>query len=153
MATGKIVVAEGSDKNIAAHSFTEDSETRYVERVAPGAGILTLPGTAQAAEKTSTGVFPASPIDIIGKAGVTVKANFSAGDISCKIKMQFFDSAGALMVQSDEYSIGNTQVADGSRYLGSALVVDNGLLGASGLKISITAAPASGNVSFFVAGV
>lgn len=152
MAQGKISIAEGSDKNIAAHSFTEDAETRYVERVAPGAGVLTLP-SAQVSEETSTGTYPASAIDITGKAGITVKASFSTDSDTCKVKLLFSDSAGGLIGLSDEYTISNTAVADGARYLGSALLVDNQLLAASGVKIVITEAPSSGNVSFYVAGV
>jgi len=152
MATGKITVAEGSDKAVASHSFTEDAETKHVERVAPGAGVITIPGTAQVAEQTSTGAYPASAIDITGKARVIIKADFSANDGTAKARLQFFDSAGSLIGQSDEMDISNTGVQDNSRYVGNMTAVDNSF-GASGLKIVITTAPASGNVSFYVAGV
>jgi len=153
MATGKITVAEGSDKAVASHSFTEDAETKHVERVAPGAGVITLPGTAQVAEQTATGTYPATAVDVTGKAGIVVKSSFSNDSASCKVMLLFFDSAGEFIGQSDEYDIANSALADGARYLGSTLIVDNQVLASSGLKIKITTAPASGNVSFFVAGV
>jgi hypothetical protein len=153
MATGKISITEGSDKNIASHSFTEDSETKHVERVAPGAGVVTIPGTAQVSEQSSTGTYPASAIDITGKAGIVIKSSFSVSTSTCKVKVLFLDSSGAMIGLSDEYTIPNSESADGSRYLGGSLLVDNRLLGASGVKIVITEAPASGNVSFYVAGI
>jgi hypothetical protein len=152
MASGKISIAEGTDKNIAAHSFTEDSETRYVERVAPGSGVLTLPGTAQIAEKTAAGTYPATAIDITGKGRIIIKSDFSTDNGTAKARLQFFDSAGRLMGQSDEYDITNTGIQDSSRYVGNMLAVDN-TIGASGIKINVTAVPSSGNVSLYVAGV
>lgn len=153
MSTGKITIAEGSDKAIASHSFTEDAETKHVERVAPGTGVLTIPGTAQVAEKTATGTYPASPVSVVGMAGILIKASFSATGISCAYRVQLFDSAGTIISESDEYAIANTEVADGARYVGSAIIIDNRFIGASGIKINLTTAPASGNVSFFVSGV
>ncbi len=153
MATGKISITEGSDKSIASHSFTEDAETKHVERVAPGAGVLTVPGTPQVSEQSSTGTYPASAIDITGKAGIVIKTTFSVDSDTCKVKLRFYDSAGAFVGISAETSVGNTAIADGARYMGAAILVDNRFLGASGLKIDITEAPASGNVSFAVSGV
>jgi len=152
MATGKISITEGSDKSIASHSFTEDAETKHVERVAPGSGILTMPATAQVAEKTTSGTYPATVIDIIGKPRIVIKSDFSASDGTAKARIQFFDSTGSLIGQSDEYSISNSGVQDNSRYVGNMLAIDN-TIGASGLKVTLTEAPASGNVSFYVAGI
>ena len=153
MAKGKISIAEGADKAIASHSFTEDAETKHVERVAPGAGVLALPGTAQVAEETEAGAYPASPVSVVGMAGILIKTSFSATGISCAYRVQLFDSADTIISQSDEYAIGNTEVADGARYVGSAIIIDNRFIGAAGIKINLTTAPASGNVSFFVSGV
>ncbi len=155
MGKGYIGLTEGSDKNIASHSFTEDAVTKHVERVAPGAGVLTLPGTAQVSEENSTGTFPASPIDVTGMAGISVKSSFSVDEETCKVKVQFHDSAGEIIGVSDEYTLPNSSVAESSpaRYVGGMLLLDNRLLGASGVKIIITEAPATGNVSLFVAGV
>lgn len=152
---GYINIAEGSDKKIASHSFTEDAETKHVERVAPGCGVLTLPGTPQVEEQNSTGTYPASPVDITGMAGISVKSSFSVDEETCKLKVQFHDSAGEIIGISDEYTIPNTSVADGSpsRYIGGMLLLDNQLLGASGVRFIITEAPATGNVSLSVAGV
>ena len=153
MAKGYINISEGSDKKVASHSFTEDSETKHVERVAPGAGVLVVPGTAQVSEETSTGTYPATAIDVTGKAGIVVKSTFSNDSATCKVKFLFLDSAGSPIGVSGEYTLSNSGVADGSRYIGSAFMIDNQQLAASGVKIVITTAPASGNVSFFIAGV
>lgn len=153
MAKGYINISEGSDKKVASHSFTEDSETKHIERVAPGAGIAAVPGTAQVAEEDSTGTYPASAIDLTGWAGIVMKSSFSTDSDTCKLRIVFYDASSNIIGVTDEYSISNTQQADGARYVGSTLIIDNQFLGASGLKVVITEAPASGNVSLFFMGV
>jgi hypothetical protein len=158
MATTYIDVTEGSGKKVAAHSFTEDAVTKYAERAAPGTGVLTIPDTANIAAETDADLYPASVINIQGQARIVIKTSFSVASASQVWRLLLYDSAGDLIGCLPSTTEVYTAVAsaaeldEDTRYIGTMFVFSNDS-GAASLKIRMTAAPSSGNVSFFVAGV
>ena len=143
---------------MAAHSFTEDSKTRLVERVAPGTGKVTMPTTAQLDAKTAAGIYPASVIDIQGKARIIIKSSFSIASATSAWKALLYDSVGDLIgclpnsVDIYTTTAAATEQDEDSRYIGTMSIINNDV-GAAGLKIRMTGDPSSGNVSFFIAGL
>jgi len=58
MSTSYIAVTEGVDKKVATHSFVEDSEIKHIERIAYGAGVLSLPDSPQVDSESGSTVYP-----------------------------------------------------------------------------------------------
>ena len=161
MGTTDIDITEGSGKSVAAHDFTEDSITRVVERVAPGTGKITLPTTPDIASQSAAGLYPATAIDIQGKARVLIRTTMSANNVSASFRILLYDSAGTLIGSlpgpSDTYTATASEESvseeSATRYVGTFFVMANEA-GAASMKIRLTEAPTnSGNISFSVCGV
>jgi len=75
MATSYIQVTEGADKKVATHSFSEDGETKHVERVTWGAGLITMPTTPQISEESQTSLYPMQNDD---PSSSTLTSNFNS---------------------------------------------------------------------------
>lgn len=150
MATGYIGVTEGANKKVATHSFTEDGTTKHVERVAPGAGVVTLPTTAQISGVTQTGLYPTNAIDIQGKSRIVLKTQYEDSTNYAKIRGVFYDSASIVIGASEEITVNNQGFADGSYYLGDIVVFSNEC-GAKEFKVQVTSI-SGGTMSVFVGG-
>ena len=154
MSKSYVGVFEGQDKYIATYEFSENSVTKHIERLAPNSGLCILPSTPQVNQISSTGLYPSGdPIDVTTAGMIVIKSNFSEDGQEVKFKVVFYDSNGELIGESNEVEVATVGRTDGSRVLGMATVVDNQLIGACGIKIDVTQAPSSGNVSLYVAGV
>ncbi|RLE37385.1 hypothetical protein DRJ17_06725 [Candidatus Woesearchaeota archaeon] len=154
MSKSHVSVFEGQDKNIATYEFSEDGVSKHIERFAPNSGICTLPSSPQVYQVSATGLYPSGdPIDVVSAGMIVIKSSFSEDGQSVTFKIVFYDSNGALIGESNEVTVATTGRSDGTRYLGMTTIVDNQLIGASGIKIDVTQAPSSGNVSLYVAGV
>ena len=154
MSTADIEITEGAGIPIAAHTISEDSETKYIERIAVGSGAIALPTTAQIETETVAGTYPSSSIDVQGKGRIVIKSSFSVNTDTCVYYLQFYDINDVLIGESDDYyEIANSGILDSfSRYVGTMVVINNEF-GFCGIKIRLSSIPASGNVSFYVAGV
>lgn len=151
MAKSRIIIDEGSDKNVATHTFTEGSEERNIERIALASGPLALPDTPQVSEETSTGDYPANPASVVGSGGITIQALLSATSQTAKANILFYDANDVLLGVSDEYTFEGGDDTRDSKYIGTAVFIDNTVMGVAGIKIRITTVPTSGNVSFAIA--
>jgi len=162
MATTDINITPGSGVAVAAHSFTEDAETRVVERVAPGTGVLDNPATPQISKQSAAGLYPASAVDIQGKARVGLRWTLSAADVSVGFRILLYDVDDVLFAilpsPTETYTVVASAVETVSeesetRYVGTFFGIANDF-GAKSLKIRWPAVPTnSGTVSCFVAGV
>jgi hypothetical protein len=85
----------GSD-NIATHSFTEATEERHVERVAPGAGVLGA--WDDTATITATGLVADFSVDTTGRGRIIVGCLCEAAlATTLKFRLQFKNSAGTVV--------------------------------------------------------
>ena len=139
MALDKLVF--GSD-NIATHSFTEATEERHVERVAPGAGVLGA--WDDTATITATGLVADFSVDTTGRGRIIVGC-LCEGTLATtlKFKLQFKNSAGTVVGLSAEVSSALTEVTDGgspAKRYGTLTVFANDVA-ASSVQMYVTALP------------
>ena len=152
MGVSYIGVTEGSDKNVATHEISEGGVTKHIGRDAPAAGVLTLPSSPQISEATTAGT-KSGDVDVQGKGRIVCKISYSADDVEATWRVYFKDSAGALILATEEISVSNLGIADGTRYLGQGIVLANEV-GAASVELELVTAPTnSGNASAWVVGV
>jgi hypothetical protein len=160
MSTNKIGFTEGSGINIGTHSFSEGGLTKHIERVAPGTGTLTAPvsGSSFLDSISTITLYPTAgnPIDISGKARVTIKTSFSTASATADFKILMYDSANTLMgilpsVSEVYTAISSSSEQDNSRYIGSMYLFSNDG-GMSGIKIRLSTI-STGNISFYIGGI
>lgn len=149
MAENYIEISEGSGKQVSAVSCAIDGNTVYIERALEGIGIVTLPGTAQVAAVATTGLTPATAIDIQGRFYIICKNTFNNNSAIAKYRIAFYDSADTIIGYSEVISIFNLAIADGARYVGNNCIYTNDF-GAKSIKFYITELTAGGNISIFV---
>lgn len=135
-------LAYGDDK-IATHSFTEATEERHIERVAPGAGVLGA--WDDTATVTAVGLVADFSVDTIGKGRIVIGV-LCEGTLATifKFRLQFKNSAGTVVGTSAEVSAALTEVTDGgspAKKYGTVTVFSNDL-GASSAQMYVTALPA-----------
>lgn len=112
MALDKLVF--GSD-NIATHSFTEATEERHVERVAPGAGVLGA--WDDTATITATGLVADFSVDTTGRGRIIVGCLCEAALATMlKFRLQFKNSSGTVVGLSAEVTSALTEVTDGGSH-------------------------------------
>lgn len=139
MALDKLVF--GSD-NIATHSFTEATEERHVERVAPGAGVLGA--WDDTATITATGLVADFSVDTTGRGRIIVGC-LCEGTLATtlKFKLQFKNSTGTVVGLSAEVSSALTEVTDGgspAKRYGTLTVFANDVC-VSSVQMYVTALP------------
>ena len=71
----------GTGANIAVHVFTEDSEARVIERIAPGAGVLATWAWATDATSLSSTGLGSLDVDTQGKGRIIVSARAALADV------------------------------------------------------------------------
>ena len=152
MGVSYVGVTEGFGKNIATHEISEGGVTKHIGRDAPGAGVLTLPGTPQIDAQSTAGT-KSGNVDVQGKGRIVCKISYSANNVEATWRVYFKDSAGALILATEELSVANLGVADGTRYLGAGIVLANEV-GAASVELELVTAPTnSGDASAWVTGV
>lgn len=136
----------GADK-LATHSFTESSETKHVERVAPGAGVLGA--WDDTATVTTTGAVADFGVDATGRGRIIVgvKCEGTAA-ATFKFRLKFLNSLGVVVGVSAEVSSVLSEVDDGgtpAKKHGTLTVFSNDA-GAASVQMYVTALP-SGTTS------
>lgn len=129
-------------ENIATHSFTEATEERHVERVAPGAGVLGA--WDDTATITATGLVADFSVDTTGRGRIIVGCLCAAAlATTLKFRLQFKNSAGTVVGLSAEVTAALTEVDDGgtpAKRYGTLIVFANDV-GASSVQMYVTALP------------
>ena len=133
----------GADK-LATHSFTESSETKHVERVAPGAGVLGA--WDDTATIIATGLVDDFSVDTTGRGRIIVGCLCEAAlATTLKFRLQFKNSAGTVVGLSAEVTSALTEVDDGgtpAKRYGTLTVFANDV-GASSVQMYVTELPAA----------
>ena len=141
MALGSIEY--GADR-LATHSFIEGGQTKNVERVAPGSGVLGAWDVT--ASPTATGLVGSFTLDTVGKGRIIVGCLCNAAlATTLKFRLQFKNSAGTVVGMSAEATSTLTETTDGgspAKRYGTVTVFANDL-GASSAQMYITALPAA----------
>lgn len=129
-------------ENIATHSFTEDTEERHVERVAPGAGVLGA--WDDTVTITATGLVADFSVDTTGRGRIIVGCLCEAAlAATLKFRLQFKNSVGTVVGLSAEVTSTLTEVDDGgtpAKRYGTLTVFANDV-GASSVQMYVTALP------------
>lgn len=149
MGDSKIAVTEGSGKNVSTTEVTIGGDTVQIERAIDGMGTITLPGTPQVNAVSSTGLTPATAIEIQGRFYIICKNTFNDNAASAVYRIAFYDTANTLIGYTNELAIDNLAILDGSRYLGNNVVYSNDF-GAKSIKFNIISISGSDNISIFV---
>ena len=127
---------------IATHSFSEDTETKHVERVAPGAGVLGA--WDDTATITATGLVADFSVDTTGRGRIIVGCLCEAAlATTLKFRLQFKNSAGTVVGLSAEVISSLTEVTDGgspAKLYGTLTVFSNDV-GASSVQMYVTVLP------------
>ena len=141
MALGSIEY--GADR-LATHSFSEGGQTKNVERVAPGSGVLGAWDVT--ASPTATGLVSSFSLDTVGKGRVVVGCLCKAAlATTFKFRLVFRNSANQVVGTTAEVTSTLTEIDDGgspAKRYGTVTVFANDL-GASSAQMYITALPAS----------
>ena len=129
---------------IATHSFSEGTETKHVERVAPAAGVLGTWGDDGFA--TATGIVPNLTIDTIGKGRIVVGCiAVGTSNKYFKFRLMFKNSEGVIVGVSAEVESYITTILKEfttNNYYGTITVFSNDV-GASSVQVYATALPES----------
>ena len=136
-------VEYGADR-LATHSFSEGGQTKNVERVAPGSGVLGAWDVT--AEVTATGLVADFSVDTTGRGRIIVGCLCEAAlATTLKFRLQFKNSAGTVVGLSAEVSSALTEVDDGgtpAKRYGTLTVFANDV-GASSVQMYVTALPSA----------
>ena len=129
---------------IATHSFSESGQTKNVERVAPGAGIL---GTwDDTATITATGLVADFSVGTTGRGRIIVGCLCEAAlATTLKFRLVFSNSLSQVVGTTAEVTAALTETTDGgspAKRYGTVTVFANDL-GASSAQMYITELPAS----------
>ena len=134
-------VEYGADR-LATHSFSESGQTKNVERVAPGAGVLGA--WDDTATITATGLVADFSVDTTGRGRIIVGCLCEAAlATTLKFRLQFKNSAGTVVGLSAEVSSALTEVDDGgtpAKRYGTLTVFANDV-GASSVQMYVTELP------------
>ena len=129
---------------IATHSFLEGGQTKHVERVAPGSGVLGAWDVS--ASPTATGLVGSFTLDTIGKGRIIVGCLCDAAlATTFKFRLVFSNSASQVAGTTAEVTATLTETTDGgspAKRYGTVTVFANDL-GASSAQMYITALPES----------
>ena len=133
----------GADR-LATHSFSEGGQTKNIERVAPGSGILA--DWAATASPTATGLVSSFSLDTVGKGRIVVGCLCNAAlATTFKFRLVFRNSANQVVGATAEVTSTLTEIDDGgspAKRYGTVTVFANDL-GASSAQMYITALPAA----------
>lgn len=128
---------------IATHSFTEDAETRHVERVSPGAGVLGA--WDDTATITSVGLVADFSVIATGRGRIIIGCLCEGSlDTTLKFRLVFKNSSSAITGLSASVTSTLTALTDGGtpekRY-GTNIVFSNDI-GATTVEMYVEELPA-----------
>ena len=136
-------VEYGADR-LATHSFSEGGQTKNVERVAPGSGVLGAWDVT--ASPTATGLVGSFTLDTTGKGRIIVGCLCDAAlAATLKFRLVFSNSSSQVVGTTAEVTATLTETTDGgspAKRYGTVTVFANDL-GASSAQMYITELPAS----------
>ena len=136
-------VEYGADR-LATHSFSEGGQTKNVERVAPGAGVLGA--WDDTATITATGLVADFSVDTTGRGRIIVGCLCEAAlATTLKFRLQFKNSAGVVVGLSAEVTSTLTEVDDAgspAKRYGTVTVFANDV-GASSVQMYVTEIPSA----------
>jgi len=93
-----------------------------------------------------------SAVTIEGKGRIIAKISYSDSSASVNARILFLDANGTEIGWTEEVSVPNPGISDGSRYSGEIFVVGNEV-GAKTCKIRLTSAPSDGDVKVYIGAV
>lgn len=149
MSDDSIALTEGSGVNVSTAKLTIGAGDVHIERSLEGMGEVTIPGTPQVNAVSSTGLTPASGIDIRGRYYIICKNTFNDNAATAAYRIVFLDTADAVIGYSENISIPNLGYSDGARYFGDNVVYAN-VFGARKVKFQITSLSSGDNISIYV---
>ena len=144
MSESQIAVTEGSGKNVSTVQLSIGGNTRQIERDLPGMGEITLANITTA--QTSTGLYPASAIEVRGRYYIILKNTYNDALAAASIRFLFFDSGDTEIGYSEVISIGNLGKSAASRFWGDIVVFAN-IFGAKSFKVSLESISGSDNIT------
>lgn len=144
MSESQIAVTEGSGKNVSTVQVSIGGNTRQIERDLPGMGEITL--ATVTSSQGSTGLYPASAIEVRGRYYIILKNTYNDAAASASIRFLFFDSGDTEIGYSEIISIGNLGKAAASRFWGDIVVFAN-IFGAKSFKVSLESISSGDNIS------
>jgi hypothetical protein len=145
MSESQIAVTEGSGKNVSTVQVSISGNTRQIERDIQGMGEITL--ATVTSTQGSTGLYPASAIEVRGRYYIILKNTFNDDQASASIRFYFFDSGDTPIGYSEIISISNLgKSAPASRYWGDIIVFAN-IFGAKSFQVSLEAISSGDNIS------
>lgn len=144
MSESQIAVTEGSGKNVSTVQVSIGGNTRQIERDLPGMGEITL--ATVTSTQSSTGLYPASAIEVRGRYYIILKNTYNDAAASASIRFLFFDSGDTEIGYSEIISIGNLRKSAASRFWGDIVVFAN-IFGAKSFKVSLESISSGDNIS------
>jgi hypothetical protein len=144
MSESQIAVTEGSGKNVSTVQVSISGNTRQIERDIPGMGEITL--ATLTASQGSTGLYPASAIEVRGRYYIILKNTYNDATAAASIRFLFFDSGDTEIGYSELISISNLGKAAASRFWGDIIVFAN-IFGAKSFKVSLESISSGDNIS------
>ena len=147
MSTSKMGFSEGTGINIASYIFTEDGVTKHMERIAPGAAVLSA--FDDTATVSAVGLVVDFSANCTGKGRIIlgVKAVTTPSDY-CSFRFVFKDGAGVVIGTSILLQSIFTEISSGGspdyRY-GTATVIGNDCC-ASTVEVYIVSLSANGTM-------
>ena len=127
---------------IATHSFSEGGQTKNVERVAPGSGVLGAWGVT--ASPTATGLVSSFSLDTVGKGRIVVGCLCNAAlATTLKFRLVFRNSANQVVGTTTEVTSTLTETTGGgspAKRYGTITVFSNDI-GASSVQMYVTTLP------------
>ena len=151
MSTNKIGHTEGIGLNIASHSFTEDSVTKHMERIAPGAGVLASGWSYTSV--TAVGLVSGLSCATVGKGRIAVMAKAQTGNTDYfGFRLVYKDGAGVVMGVSELIQPVFGEHTSGSDRFSTISVFANDCC-ASSVEVYVTTLPTSAQVSIAVSAI
>ena len=144
MSESQIAVTEGSGKNVSTVQVSIGGTSRQIERAIPGMGEITL--ATVTSSQSSTGLYPASAIEIRGRHYIILKNTYNDTEASATIRFLFYDSASTEIGYSEIVPIANLGKAVSARYWGELIVFSN-IYGAKEFKVSLETISSGDNIS------
>jgi hypothetical protein len=144
MSESQIAVTEGSGKNVSTVQVSIGGNTRQIERDLAGMGEITL--ATLTSSQSSTGLYPASAIEVRGRYYIILKNTYNDDAAVASIRFYFYDSADIPIGYSELISIANLGKSISTRYWGDIVVFAN-IFGAKSFKVSLESISSGDNIS------
>jgi hypothetical protein len=140
----------GSGVNIAGHVMSRAGETQKMEAVAPGSGVLELPGTPQISGEALSGEYPVTPVSIEGAGRFVVKTTYTDPDEpGPDVRFKMLDYNDKLIGYTDKYTVNNLGIEISGEYIGDMLVMANEM-GAKSMQARLLSDLTSGEMNMYV---